>query len=73
MGHSVSSGLVAARAPSLIWLILLYLTYFHRNSMDLRFGVKVVHYNQTSQFGVGARTNFGEIRPDDTEGPKFEN
>ena len=29
LGHSVSSGLVAVRALSLIWVILLYLTYFH--------------------------------------------
>ena len=33
------------------------------------FGVKVVQYNKISQFGVSARTNFGEIRPDDTEWP----
>ncbi len=57
----MSSGLVAVRAPSLIWLILLYLPYFHRNNMDL------VQYNQISQFGVGVRTDFGQIRPDDTE------
>ncbi len=37
MGHFVSSGLVAVRALSLIWLILLYLTHFHRNSMDLAY------------------------------------
>ena len=30
MGHSVSSGLVAVRTPSLIWLILLHLTYLPR-------------------------------------------
>ncbi len=29
--------------------------------------MNVVQYNQISQFRVGARTNFGEIRPDDTE------
>ena len=33
-GHSVSSGLVAVQAPSVIWLILLYLTHFHRNSIS---------------------------------------
>ena len=33
-------------------------------------GVKarvVLNNNQISQFGVSVRTNFGEIRPDDTE------
>ena len=33
LGHSVSSGLVAMQTPSLIWLILLHLAYFHRNTV----------------------------------------
>ena len=33
----------------------------------LRFGVNVVQYNQISQFRVGACTDFGQIRPDDTD------
>ncbi len=34
--------------------------------MDLAY---VVQYNQISQFWVGERTDFGQIRPDDTEWP----
>ena len=37
------------------------------NLKFLNFGVNVVQYNQISQFWVDAHTNFGEIRPDDTE------
>ncbi len=58
MGHSVSSGLISPKfmhTPSLIWLILLYLTYT---------------LNQLSWITVGAHTDFGQIRPDDTEWPK---
>ena len=35
----------------------------------LRFEMNVVQYDQISQFGVGARMDFGQIRPDDTEWP----
>ena len=54
----MSSGLLVMRAPSPIWLILLYLPYFHRN-------------NQISQFRVSACANFGQIRPNDMEWPCY--